>query len=70
VVEAGKAAEADVIRPAGETPATRSLLNTAKVTEGSAHEGARDAGTRGQLNRRIFVFAGLDPVLNGPVKLC
>jgi len=33
VVEAGKAAEANVIRRREETAATRSLLNTAKVME-------------------------------------
>jgi hypothetical protein len=56
VVEAGKSAEANVIRRREETAATRSLLNTAKVMEGQprrpAPEGARDAGTRGRAHRQ------------------
>ena len=46
VVEAEKAAQANVIRRREETNATRSLLNTAKVMEsnGAATEGTGDAG--------------------------
>jgi len=73
VVEAGKAAEANVIRRREETAATRSLLNTAKVMEGNPIAlRMKELETLERVAERIdkiSVFGGLDQVLNGLVKL-
>lgn len=73
VVEAGKAAEANVIRRREETAATRSLLNTAKVMEGSPVAlRMKELETLERVAERIdkiSVFGGLDQVLEGLVKL-
>jgi regulator of protease activity HflC (stomatin/prohibitin superfamily) len=73
VVEAGKAAEANVIRRREETAATRSLLNTAKVMEGNPVAlRMKELETLERVAERIdkiSVFGGLDQVLNGLVKL-
>ena len=73
VVEAEKAAEANVIRRREETAATRSLLNTAKVMEGNAVAmRMKELETLERVAERIdkiSVFGGLDQVLNGLVKL-
>ncbi|MES2786555.1 MAG: slipin family protein [Pseudomonadota bacterium] len=72
VVEAGKAAEANVIRRREETAATRSLLNTAKVMEGNPVAlRMKELETLERIAERIdkiSVFGGLDSVLNGLVK--
>jgi regulator of protease activity HflC (stomatin/prohibitin superfamily) len=73
VVEAGKAAEANVIRRREETAATRSLLNTAKVMEGNPIAlRMKELETLERVAERIdkiSVFGGLDQVLNGLVKI-
>lgn len=73
VVEAGKAAEANVIRRREETAATRSLLNTAKVMEGNPIAlRMKELETLERVAERIdkiSVFGGLDQVLSGLVKL-
>jgi regulator of protease activity HflC (stomatin/prohibitin superfamily) len=73
VVEAGKSAEANVIRRREETAATRSLLNTAKVMEDNPVAlRLKELETLERVAERIdkiFVFGGLDQVLNGLVKL-
>jgi regulator of protease activity HflC (stomatin/prohibitin superfamily) len=73
VVEAEKAAQANVIRRREETAATRSLLNTAKVLEGSPIAlRMKELETLERVAERIdkiSVFGGLDQVLNGLVKL-
>lgn len=73
VVEAGKAAEANVIRRREETAATRSLLNTAKVMEGNPVAlRMKELETLERVAERIdkiSVFGGLDQVLDGLVKL-
>jgi regulator of protease activity HflC (stomatin/prohibitin superfamily) len=73
VVEAGKAAEANVIRRREETAATRSLLNTAKVMEDNPTAlRLKELETLERVAERIdkiSVFGGLDSVLNGLVKL-
>jgi regulator of protease activity HflC (stomatin/prohibitin superfamily) len=73
VVEAGKAAEANVIRRREETAATRSLLNTARVMEDNPTAlRLKELETLERLAERIdriSVFGGLDQVLNGLVKL-
>jgi regulator of protease activity HflC (stomatin/prohibitin superfamily) len=73
VVEAEKAAEANVIRRREETAATRSLLNTAKVMEGSPLAlRMKELETLERVAERIdkiSVVGGLDQVLNGLVKL-
>ncbi len=73
VVEAQKAAEANVIRRREETAATRSLLNTAKVMEGNPIAlRMKELETLERVAERIdkiSVFGGLDQVLNGLVKL-
>ncbi|MGE0329868.1 MAG: slipin family protein [Ramlibacter sp.] len=73
VVEAGKSAEANVIRRREETAATRSLLNTAKVMEGNPVAlRLKELETLERVAERIdkiSVFGGLDQVLNGLVKL-
>jgi regulator of protease activity HflC (stomatin/prohibitin superfamily) len=73
VVEAEKAAEANAIRRREETAATRSLLNTAKVMEGSPVAlRMKELETLERIAERIdkiSVFGGLDQVLNGLVTL-
>ena len=73
VVEAQKAAEANVIRRREETAATRSLLNTAKVMEGNPVAlRMKELETLERVAERIdkiSVFGGLEQVLNGLVKL-
>ena len=73
VVEAEKSAQANVIRRREETAATRSLLNTAKVMEGNPIAlRMKELETLERVAERIdkiFVFGGLDQVLNGLVKL-
>jgi regulator of protease activity HflC (stomatin/prohibitin superfamily) len=73
LVEAGKSAEANVIRRCEETAATRSLLNTAKVMEGNPVAlRLKELETLERVAERIdkiSVFGGLDQVLNGLVKL-
>jgi regulator of protease activity HflC (stomatin/prohibitin superfamily) len=73
VVEAGKSAEANVIRRRDETAATRSLLNTAKVMEDNPVAlRLKELETLERVAERIdkiSVFGGLDQVLNGLVKL-
>jgi len=73
VVEAGKAAEANVIRRREETAATRSLLNTAKVMEGNPIAlRMKELETLERVAERIdriSVVGGLDQVLDGLVKL-
>jgi len=73
VVEAGKAAEANVIRRREETAATRSLLNTAKVMENNPVAlRMKELETLERVAERIdkiSVFGGLDQVLDGLVKL-
>ncbi len=73
VVEAQKAAEANVIRRREETAATRSLLNTAKVMEDNPVAlRLKELETLERVAERIdkiSVFGGLDQVLNGLVKL-
>ena len=73
VVEAGKAAEANVIRRREETAATRSLLNTAKVMEGNPVAlRMKELETLERVAERIdkiSVFGGLDGVLNNLIKI-
>ena len=73
VVEAEKAAQANVIRRREETAATRSLLNTAKVMEDNPTAlRLKELETLERVAERIdkiSVFGGLDSVLNGLVKL-
>ena len=73
VVEAEKAAQANVIRRREETAATRSLLNTAKVMEDNPIAlRMKELETLERVAERIdkiSVVGGLDQVLNGLVKL-
>lgn len=73
VVEAEKAAQANVIRRREETAATRSLLNTAKLMEDNPIAlRMKELETLERVAERIdkiSVFGGLDNVLNGLVKL-
>lgn len=73
VVEAEKAAQANVIRRREETGATRSLLNTAKVMEDNPTAlRLKELETLERLAERIdkiSVVGGLDQLLNGLVKL-
>lgn len=73
VVEAEKAAEANVIRRREETAATRSLLNTAKVMEDNPTAlRLKELETLERVAERIdriSVFGGLDQVLNGLVTI-
>ena len=73
VVEATKAAEANVIRRREETAATRSLLNTAKVMEDNPVAlRLKELETLERIAERIdriSVFGGLDQVLNGLIQL-
>lgn len=73
VVEAEKAAQANVIRRREETSATRSLLNTAKVMEENPVAlRLKELETLERVAERIdriSVFGGLDQVLNGLVRI-
>lgn len=73
VVEAEKAAQANVIRRREETAATRSLLNTARVMEDNPTAlRLKELETLERVAERIdhiSVFGGLDQVLNGLVKI-
>lgn len=73
VVEAEKAAQANVIRRREETAATRSLLNTAKVMEENPVAlRLKELETLERVAERIdriSVFGGLDQVLNGLVTI-
>lgn len=73
VVEAAKAAEANVIRRREETHATRSLLNTAKVMESNAIAlRLKELETLEKVIEKIgnlSVYGGLDAVLNELVRL-
>ncbi|MFC4158088.1 slipin family protein [Chitinimonas lacunae] len=73
VVEAEKAAQANVIRRREETNATRSLLNTAKVMEDNPTAlRLKELETLEKLAERIdkiSVFGGLDQLLDGLVKI-
>ncbi|WP_347556042.1 slipin family protein [Robbsia sp. KACC 23696] len=73
VVQAEKAAQANVIRRREETAATRSLLNTAKVMEDNPVAlRMKELETLERVAERIdkiTVFGGLDQVLNGLVTL-
>ncbi|OGA05512.1 MAG: hypothetical protein A3H35_13610 [Betaproteobacteria bacterium RIFCSPLOWO2_02_FULL_62_17] len=73
VVEAEKAAQANVIRRREETAATRSLLNTAKVMEDNPIAlRLKELETLEKVTEkidRISVFGGLDGVLKDLVKI-
>ncbi|TXI95153.1 MAG: slipin family protein [Burkholderiaceae bacterium] len=73
VVEAEKAAQANVIRRREETNATRSMLNTARVMENNPTAlRLKELETLEKIAERIdkiSVIGGLDQVLNGLVKL-
>lgn len=73
VVEAEKAAQANVIRRREETNATRSMLNTARVMENNPIAlRLKELETLEKVAERIdkiSVFGGLDQVLNGMVKI-
>ncbi len=73
VVEAEKAAQANVIRRREETGATRSMLNTARVMENNPIAlRLKELETLEKIAERIdkiSVFGGLDQVLNGLVKV-
>ncbi len=73
VVEAEKAAQANVIRRREETNATRSLLNTAKVMESNTVAlRLKELETLERVTENVgslSVYGGLDAVMNGLVKL-
>ena len=73
LVEAEKSAQANVIRRREETPATRSLLNTAKVMENNPVAlRLKELETLERVAERIdkiSVFGGLDQVLHGLVNI-
>lgn len=73
VVEAEKAAQANVIRRREETNATRSLLNTAKVMESNnAALRLKELETLEKVTENVgslSVVGGLDALLNGLVKI-
>jgi regulator of protease activity HflC (stomatin/prohibitin superfamily) len=73
VVEAEKAAPANVIRRREETNATRSLLNTAKVMESNAVAlRLKELETLEKITEKIgniSVYGGLDSVLNDLVRM-
>jgi len=73
VVEAEKAAQANVIRRREETAATRSLLNTAKVMEDNPTAlRLKELETLEKVTEKIdkiSVFGGLDSVLKDLVKI-
>ncbi|TQV89317.1 slipin family protein [Aliikangiella coralliicola] len=73
VVEAQKAAEANLIRRKEETQATRSLHNTAKVMEGNStlmrlKELEVLERVTGKINQ-LTVYGGLDSVMNDLIKI-
>jgi regulator of protease activity HflC (stomatin/prohibitin superfamily) len=74
VVEAEKAALANVIRRREETSATRSLLNTARVMEDNPTAlRLKELETLEKVTEKIdkiSVFGGLDAVLKDLVKIC
>ena len=73
VVEAEKAAQANVIRRREETNATRSLLNTAKVMESNTVAlRLKELETLEKITEKVgslSVYGGLDGVLNELVRL-
>ena len=73
VVEAEKAAQANVIRRREETAATRSLLNTAKVMEDNPIAlRMKELETLEKVTEKIdkiSVYGGLDSVLKDLVKI-
>ncbi len=73
VVEAEKAAQANVIRRREETNATRSLLNTAKVMEDNPTAlRLKELETLEKVTDKvgnISVFGGLDGVLDQMVRI-
>ena len=73
VVEAEKAAQANVVRRREETNATRSLLNTAKVMESNAVAlRLKELETLEKVTEKVgnlSVYGGLDGVLNELVRL-
>jgi hypothetical protein len=73
VVEAEKAAQANVIRRREETAATRSLLNTAKVMEDNPVAlRLKELETLEKVTEKIdklHVYGGLDGVLKDLVKI-
>ncbi len=73
VVEAEKAAQANVIRRREETNATRSLMNTAKVMDENAVAlRLKELGTLEKVTEKIgniSVYGGLDGVLNELVRI-
>ena len=73
LVEAEKAAQANVIRRREETNATRSLLNTAKVMETNAVAlRLKELETLEKITDKIgnlSVYGGLDAVLNDLVRM-
>ncbi len=73
VVEAEKAAQANVIRRREETNATRSLLNTAKVMESNTVAlRLKELETLEKVTEKIgniSVYGGLDSVLNDLVRM-
>jgi regulator of protease activity HflC (stomatin/prohibitin superfamily) len=73
VVEAEKAAQANVIRRREETSATRSLLNTAKVMEDNPTAlRLKELETLEKVTEKIdkiSVFGGLEGVLKDLVKI-
>ena len=73
VVEAEKAAQANVIRRREETNATRSLLNTAKVMESNKVAlRLKELETLEKVTDKvgnISVYGGLDSVLDGLVRM-
>ena len=73
VVEAEKAAQANVIRRREETNATRSLLNTAKVMESNGVAlRLKELETLEKVTENVgnlSVVGGLDALLNGLVKI-
>jgi regulator of protease activity HflC (stomatin/prohibitin superfamily) len=73
VVEAEKAAQANVIRRREETNATRSLLNTAKVMEGNPTAlRLKELEALEKITEKvgnISVYGGLDGVLEQIVRI-
>ncbi|HZD53832.1 MAG TPA: hypothetical protein VE175_12345, partial [Woeseiaceae bacterium] len=73
VVEAEKAAQANVIRRREETNATRSLLNTAKVMESNTVAlRLKELETLEKITEKIgniSVYGGLDSVLDNLVRM-
>lgn len=73
VVEAEKAAQANVIRRREETNATRSLLNTAKVMENNSIAlRLKELETLERVTEKVgnlSVYGGLDSVMDGLVRL-